>query len=271
MQIELQQAKSSTRYRRDNLEELHLSKLKNTDILYSFLHHNPNLKSLCLNDCSIEVLVPLERPPQIESLGVVPKLKSLKLTNLPCLEKIGFERDAILQRIEFLILKSCPKLDTIAPSSVALSYLTNLEVVNCGGLKYLMSLSTAKSLGQLSTMKVINCEYLKEVVSKQGIDEENASKVDIIFRQLKVLELVSLKNLISFCSSESCVFNFPSLEKFVVSACPKMENFSQEVRSTPILQKIDVVHENEKKRWCWDGNLQATIQYMFKNKVRRHG
>ncbi|MED6166411.1 hypothetical protein PIB30_108954 [Stylosanthes scabra] len=89
MQIEWQHAKSSTRYRRDNLEELRLSRLK--DVIYSFLHSNPNLKSLWLKDCSFQVLMPLDRPANFKSLGVVPKLKSLKLTNLIWLKEIGFE------------------------------------------------------------------------------------------------------------------------------------------------------------------------------------
>ena len=276
MQIELQHAKSSTRYRRDNLEVLHLSRLDNTEILYSFLHRNPNLKSLWLSDCFFEELVHLQRPAKIERLGVIPKLKSLKLTDLDNLTKIGFEQDAILQRIDSLILKNCPSLDTIVPAKdrVSFTYLTNLEVVDCKGLKYLMPPSTAKSLAQLSTMKVINCESLEEIVTDQQggeeeKEEENAGQIDIVFKQLKVLELVSLKNLRSFCNSKSCAFRFPSLEKFVVYACLKMENFSQEAESTPILQKIYVVHEGEKKRWCWEGNLQATIQYIYKNKVRR--
>ena len=272
MQIELQHEKSLTHYRRDNLEELRLSKLKNTDILYSFLHSNPNLKKLWLNDCSFKELVPLERPAKIESLGVVPKLKSLKLTDLAKLEKIGFERDAILQRIEFLILKNCCSLDTLAPPAVSLTHLTNLEVADCEGLKYLMPPSTAKSLGQLSTMKVISCASLEEIVSEQGSEEkeENAAKVNIAFKHLKALELVSLKNVESFCSSKSCGFEFPSLEKLVVSACPKMKIFSQKVSSLPILQKIYFVHDKEKKRWCWEGTLQDTIQYMFENKVRAY-
>ncbi|KAL4393478.1 hypothetical protein AHAS_Ahas02G0056000 [Arachis hypogaea] len=85
--------------RMDKLEELHLSGLKNTNILYVFLHNNPNLISLWLSDCSFQQLVPLERLPNIERLGVVPKLKSLNLIDLPNLKEIGFERDAILQMI----------------------------------------------------------------------------------------------------------------------------------------------------------------------------
>ncbi|TKY63846.1 Disease resistance protein [Spatholobus suberectus] len=151
---------------------------------------------------------------------------------------------------------------TVVPSSASLTHLTNLEVVNCDALKNLMSPSTAKSLGQLNIMKVIKCESLMEIVGKEG---ENAGKV--VFKQLKALELVSLKNLKSFCSSDSCDFEFPSLEKLVVSACYNMEIFSEKVTNTPSLQRIYVVHEKEKKRCCWEGDLNATIQKIFKEKA----
>ncbi|RYR24613.1 hypothetical protein Ahy_B02g058123 [Arachis hypogaea] len=220
IQIESRHATSSTNYdyRRDNLEELHLSKLKDTKILYSFLHSNPNMKNLWLNDCSFEELVPLERLAKIESLGVVPQLKSLKLTDLPNLRRIGFERDPILQRIESLVFQNCSILKTIAPCNVFLSHLTKLEVVDCERLEYLMSPSTARSLGQLNTMKVINCGSLKEIVSEkgQGRKEDNKDNGDIIFKQLGTIELVSLKHLKSFCSSKNCAFQFPTLEKFVM-------------------------------------------------------
>ncbi|RYR24644.1 hypothetical protein HN51_046753 [Arachis hypogaea] len=270
IQIESRHATSSTNcdYRRDNLEELHLSRLNDTKILYSFLYSNPNMKNLCLNDASFKELVPLERLAKIESLGVVPQLKSLKLTDLPDLEMIGFERDPILQRIETLVFQNCPSLKTIAPSNVFFSHLTKLEVVDCKTLKYLMSPSTARSLGQLNTMKVNNCESLAEIVSEEG-QEDNKNNDDIIFKQLTTIELASLKRLESFCRSKSCAFQFPSLEKFVVSACPELKSFSQQehMKPPPKLGKVYVVHEKEKVEAYWTNNLQETIRDIFNKKI----
>ncbi|XP_052113042.1 uncharacterized protein LOC107473399 isoform X3 [Arachis duranensis] len=287
-------------YRRDSLEELQLSGLTNSDIIYCFLHCNPNLKRLCLNACSFKELKPggTRRP----AIGVVPKLKSLTLTNMYYLKKICFEQDAVLQKIESLVINNCSYLHTIAPSSVSLAHLTILEVVDCEELKYVMSPSTAKSLGQLKTMKVINCKNLEEIVSEktqkeeysysesleeEETQEENSksleeektqegqeekenvgAEIPIIFKQLTTLELVSLKSLNSFCSSKNCAFKFPSLENFIVSACPKMENFSaKEVDCGPNLQKIYYVHDKKKKRWCWhEDNIGSTIRYIFDNK-----
>lgn len=158
-----------------------------------------------------------------DSLGFVQKLKSLKLMNLPSLKMIGFEEDTILfERLEYLILKECPCLNTIAPSSVSFTCLTNLEVSNCHKLNYLMTPSTAKSLFQLTTMKVIQCESMETIVSEK--ENEELQRI-IIFRTLKEIELVALHKLESFCSSNHCAIEFPSLEKVIASACVKMEMF----------------------------------------------
>ncbi|XP_045802095.1 uncharacterized protein LOC123895675 isoform X1 [Trifolium pratense] len=277
MHIESWHAKLSSSYlrernhRQDNLEELCLSRLMNPGILYSFLHRSPNLKSLSLSNCFVTDIVPHKMPPEIENLGVVPKLEKLMLLDMPDLETIGFEEGIILERIELLILKQCPLLVNIMPSSVSLTHLTNLEVVSCGGLKILMPLSAAKSLVQLNSMKVVECESMEEIVGNENenggevdkiVENENVLKVDIVFRKLRVLELLSLKKLNSF--SKSCVTEFPSMEKLVVSACPKMESFSEKVQSSPLLEKI-FVHENE-KIWCWNDDLNTTIQEIFKEK-----
>ena len=134
-------------------------------------------------------------------------------------------------------------------------------MVNCDGLQSLMSASTAKSLVQLNTMKVVKCESLKEIVRKDGKKSDK-----VVFQQLKALELVSLKNLKSFCVSD-CDFEFPSLEKLVVSACYNMDKFSGKDPSSPILQNIHVVHGKENKGFCWDGGINATIQKIFQEKV----
>jgi uncharacterized protein YkvS len=244
----------------------------NPVILYSFLHRSPNLKSLSLSNCFVTEIVPRKIPPEIENLGVVPKLEKLMLLDMPDLETIGFEEGIILERIELLILKQCPLLVNIVPSSVSLTHLTNLEVVSCDGLKILMPLSAAKSLVQLNSMKVAECESMEEIIENENgnggkvdkiVENDNAVKVDIVFRKLRVLELLSLKKLNSF--SKSCVTEFPSLEKLVVSECPKMESFSEKVQSSPLLEKI-FVHENE-KIWCWNDDLNSTIQEIFKEKV----
>ncbi|KAL2335897.1 hypothetical protein Fmac_010343 [Flemingia macrophylla] len=267
MQIESRDANGLMTYMENypmhKLEEFQLSRLVDTKILYFFLHRNPNLKSLLLSNCFFEQLVPLRNHAE-EKLGVVPKLRSLKLMNLPSLKTIGFEEDTVLfQRLECLVLKECPCLNTIAPSSVSFTCLTNLEVIRCNELSYLMTPSTAKSLFQLTAMKVIQCESMETIVSEQ----ENEELESIIFRQLKEIELVALHKLESFCSSNHCVIKFPSLEKVVVSACCKMEMFTfSDHNETLNLRQICVTHGEEEKRLYWKDDLNATMRHIYETR-----
>lgn len=252
-------------YRLYNLEELQFSTLVDYEILYFFLHRSPNLKSLWLSNCFFEELVAHASLRENEKLGLVPKLKMLKLIDLPSLQRIGFEQGIILQRIEFLILNKCPSLTTILlPPSVSFTHLTYLEVVNCDNLTSLMAPSTAKSLVQLTTMKVIQCGQMKEILSRKG----NGIEMTIVFRQLKALELVSLPYLTCFCSSQSCTFVFPSLQRLVVSLCPRIESFTRGENKPPNLQQIYFSHRRVGPRYClWEGDINATIQKISNDMV----
>ncbi|KAL3009270.1 hypothetical protein AAZX31_07G074700 [Glycine max] len=263
MQIEPRDANSLKRYRMHKLEECQLSGIRDTEILYFLLHRNPNLKSLLLSNCFFEQLV-TSRSLVNDNLGVVPMLKSLKLMNLASLKTIGFEEYTVLFRmLECLILKHCPCLNSIASSSVSFTYLTNLEVSNCNKLSYLLTPPTAKSLVQLTTMKVIQCESMKTIVFES---EQEKTELNIIFRQLKEIELEALHELKCFCGSYCCAIEFPSLEKVVVSACSKMEGFtfSEQANKTPNLRQICVRRGKEEERLYWVRDLNATIRSLYK-------
>nr|KYP31689.1 hypothetical protein KK1_047853 [Cajanus cajan] len=128
-----------------------------------------------------------------------------------------------------------------------------------------MASSTAKSLVQLKTMKVIHCDEIKEIISNEGNEKEN---IEIVFSNLITIELVSLKQLTSFCSNKNCKFKFPLLEILIVRECPKMETFSENLESAPPkLQNILAVEGEEEAKWQWEGDLNGTIQKVFNDKV----
>ncbi|XP_047179244.1 uncharacterized protein LOC124846071, partial [Vigna umbellata] len=247
-------------YRMHKLEKLTWYRLKNNKILFWFLHRLPNLKSLTLGHCHMKRIWTPESLSSCEKIGGVMQLKELELRRMWSLEEIGFEHDVLLQRVECLIIRGCKKLRNLASSSVSFSYLTSLQVVNCM-MKNLMTLSTAKTLNQLTTMKVSSCPLIVEIVKEN--EEEKVQEVE--FKQLKSLELVSLKNLTSFSCAEKCGLKFPLLEKLVVSECPQMRKLS-EVQSAPNLQKVHV-EAREKDKWYWEGDLNATLQTHFTNQV----
>ncbi|KAL5166939.1 putative disease resistance protein [Glycine soja] len=266
MEISLKEAEWLQKYivsvhRMHKLQRLVLYGLKNTEILFWFLHRLPNLKSLTLGSCQLKSIWAPASLISRDKIGVVMQLKELELKSLLSLEEIGFEHHPLLQRIERLVISRCMKLTNLASSIVSYNYITHLEVRNCRSLRNLMTSSTAKSLVQLTTMKVFLCEMIVEIVAEN--EEEKVQEIE--FRQLKSLELVSLKNLTSFCSSEKCDFKFPLLESLVVSECPQMKKFSR-VKSALNLKKVHVV-AGEKDKWYWEGDLNDTLQKHFTDQV----
>ncbi|XP_068488956.1 uncharacterized protein [Phaseolus vulgaris] len=238
------------------LEELTLFGLNNSEILFWFLHRLPNLKILSLKLCHLERIWGFENLISREKIGVVMQLEEFRLNCMWALEEIGFEHDVLLQRVKCLIILQCKKLRNLASSSVSFSYLRYLEVGNCM-MRNLMTTSTAKTLVQLKTMKVSSCPMIVEIVAENV--EEKVEEIE--FKVLESLELVSLQNLKCFSNVEKCDLKFPLLEKLVVSECPQMTKLS-EVQSAPNLEKVHVAAE-EKDKWYWEGDLNATLQKHF--------
>ncbi|XP_027188441.2 uncharacterized protein [Cicer arietinum] len=254
-------------YRMDCMKELCLHSLDNIELLYWFLDRMPNLESLNLvfSDYKLKGLVPSGNVAPQERLGTVLQLKTLYL-RMSCIKNLGFDQDPLLQRLHHLLLYSCYSLVTIAPSSVSFTHLTYLEVYACFRLMNLMAISTAKSMVQLEVMKVIQCS-LQEIVTNEG--NEEGTMIKVVFRKLVCLELVKLQNLSSFCSYKNCEFKFPSLERLIVRECPKMETFTKSQISAPKLKKIHAIEgeSEEEEKWYWEGDLNTTIQKVFKDKM----
>ncbi|KHN04128.1 hypothetical protein glysoja_047822 [Glycine soja] len=193
-------------------------------------------------------------------LGTVLQLKELVLS-LSGIKDIGFEREPVLRRLELLSLFACKKLRNLAPPSVSVAYLTNLNVKYCNGLRNLKASSTAKSLVQLKSMKISGCDELEEIVSNEGNKEEE----QIAFGKLITIELEWLGKLKSFCSYKNCEFKFPSLEVLIVRGCRIMQRFTEGGARAPKLQNIVTANEEgkEEAKWQWKGDLNATIQKGF--------
>jgi len=255
------------KYRMDCMKELSLRLLESIELLYWFLDRMPNLERLnLLFSYTLEELVPSENIAPQERLGTVLQLKTLYLRS-SVIKNLGFDRDPLLQRLEHLLLFDCHSLVTLAPSSLSLTHLTYLEVNSCRGLMNLMAISTAKSMAQLAKMKVIECS-VQELVTNEGNEEDRV--IEVVFIKLVFLELVRLENLTSFCSYKNCEFKFPSLEILIVRDCLKMETFTVGQTTAPKLQNVHTNEGEEEEKQYWEGDLNSTIQKVFKDKVHIH-
>ncbi|GKV47759.1 hypothetical protein SLEP1_g54626 [Rubroshorea leprosula] len=132
-------------------------------------------------------------------------------------------------------------------------------------------------LQRLNKLQIWNCDSLEEILESQepGISQSQAQKAtllplletitcleddvkdEIVFSELKYLQLCGLLRLSSFCSVK-CKFEFPFLEEVILMDCPSMQTFSMDEIRTPKLQKVKL--NGDEDEGFWDDNLNSTIQ-----------
>ncbi|GKV02419.1 hypothetical protein SLEP1_g14856 [Rubroshorea leprosula] len=199
--------------------------------------------------------------------GALTQLRELRLSNLNELMhlwKVKPDFETIVYNLRVLEVLECSKLMNFVPSIISLKNLQTLNVSRCHGLLNLARYLAAKSLVKLTRMSISDCDMIEEIVA--CMDDEG--KDGIVFSQLKYLQLSHLPRLAAFCSVD-CNFKFPSLEDIIVMGCPNMQLFSKGELSTPKLQKVKFIEENDEGRW--EGNLNTTLQQMFMEKVGYYG
>ncbi|MED6134789.1 hypothetical protein PIB30_040219 [Stylosanthes scabra] len=217
----------------------------------------PNVVTLQVRQSSIKTLFPVEEIAHC-STRIAQQIKNLWLYEMEHLKHIWHEESLVSRNIEYLWVVACPNMVSVVSSSVSLQSLKKLKVENCKGMTHLITSFAAKSLVQLEMLIMINCEMVKDVVSVDE-EEEAEAEEDIIFENLEYLELSTLTSLRSFSYGKHALI-FPSLIWLIVKECPQMEVFSSGSIIAPFLKGVEV--ENKRKRW--KGDVNTTIQQLFK-------
>ncbi|CAB4298629.1 unnamed protein product [Prunus armeniaca] len=75
--------------------------------------------------------------------------------------------------------------------------LRSIAINNCDELKYVFSVSIAQNLVQLQSLNVENCAKVEEIISKERMEDDNASHM-IKWSRLTVLHLIALPKLRGF-------------------------------------------------------------------------
>ncbi|XP_044467937.1 probable disease resistance protein At4g27220 [Mangifera indica] len=224
------------------LERLLLSDFDDESVasVFSFLQKLNSLESLSFFYSSFKELFPYE---------------------LGHMGKQDFRGDTFLQSLQTLHVRWCHCLTILMPYATSFKNLKTLETCNCDRLAKVLTFSAANTLVNLRTLKIRECNLVTEVVVNEGDREE-----EIVFGQLKVLELYSLSSLTCFCSANYS-FKFPCLEQVIVSQCPKLNIFSQGVLSTPLLRKVQLTEGDTDQEYFWKDDLNSTIQKIFTDMI----
>ncbi|GMI79638.1 hypothetical protein HRI_001633100 [Hibiscus trionum] len=230
---------------------------------FHFLQRFSNLEMLEMVSFDFEEFSPYEGDVVGEGRDVItmlPRIKELKLQdfdNITHLWKQGSPLDHICADLETLQVYECDSLSNLSCASSSFQNLTTLDVWECKEMVELITSSKAQSLERLVTLKIAECESLREVIAS---DRNEATYHEIIFRELKCLELHCLKNLKSFCSGKYTL-SFPSLDQVTVSECPSLKKFCHGALSTPKLLGVQHTGRGFSRR-DWAGDLNATIEQL---------
>uniref|UniRef100_A0A2N9G5R2 Uncharacterized protein n=1 Tax=Fagus sylvatica TaxID=28930 RepID=A0A2N9G5R2_FAGSY len=110
--------------------------------------------------------------------------------------------------------------------------------------------------------KLLTAKKLKKSLQEQ---EKKKEKKKTLFRLRKLTSIVldNLPNLECFCN-EANAFGWPSLKKMRVESCPTLRTFVPAKLLTP---QLEGVYEDDEYKTCqWKGDLNATIEHIFKGK-----
>ncbi|XP_016712000.2 uncharacterized protein [Gossypium hirsutum] len=244
--------------------------IKDSEVVPShFFQRFSNLQKLKMVGCNFKKFSPYEGD-VVEERNVtmlLPRINKLTLQGvdkMTHLWKQGSPFHHICENLETLKVSKCVSLISLSCASSSFQNLTTLYVWNCEEMVELITSSKAQCLEQLVTLKIGECEMMREVIASDG-DE---TSYEIVFRELKRLELHCLQRLTSFCS-RNYTLRFPSLEQVTLSQCPRMKNFNQGELTTPKLQKVQLTQTDFRGRWA--GDLNATVEQLYQEQVGYRG
>lgn len=237
---------------------------KKDSLPFDFLQKVPNLEYLVVRQCfGLKEIFPSKKLDGDHDGILLAGLNKLSLNKLLELESIGLDHPWVkpyTEKLQGLAVIKCPRLERLVNSVTSFINLKQLIVKNCKRMKYLFTISTAKSLGKLETLRIENCETMKEIIEKE---DENGYD-EIIFGRLTKLWLYSLPKLVSFYSGNDTL-QFSSLQIMRLFKCPNMKTFSQGNTNAPMFYGIKSSSDSD---LTFHSDLNMTVESLFHEQVR---
>lgn len=181
-----------------------------------------SLKSLEVNNCEKIVVV---FPSSIQT--TYNKLEILKVTNCAFVKKIfelSFNCVEGTSHLKEVTIDGLPKLKKIWSKDpqriLSFQNLTNVQLIDCESLEYLLPLSVATCCSHLKELVIKQCSCMKEIVAKEK--ESRVCEAPIFeFNQLNTLILWTSNKLKCFYVGKH-ILSCPSLRRIDVFNCSKL-------------------------------------------------
>jgi len=138
--------------------------------------------------------------------------------------------------------------------------LSRLEVRGSSNIKYVLSFSAARFMGQLKHLHIYECKGVEEIIvtEESGVVEERIPKL-VLFSRLECLILKDVPVLKRFCIGSN--IEFSSLKRLWIIRCPKLKTFIFKPVSSIMTVSKEPVEMNAKD------NSRTAVQPLFNEEV----
>jgi hypothetical protein len=179
--------------------------------------------------------------------------------NLERLELSSIDLEDVQHNQHRATSSSC-RLDNMQSTS-RFQNLSRLEVQGSSSIKYLLSFSTARFMGQLKHLHIFKCKVMEEIIVTEelGVVEERIIPKVVLFSHLEFLDLIDLPVLKRFCIGSN--IEFPSLKQLHINGCPKLKTFIFKPVSSGMAVGKELVEMNAKD------NPRTAVQPFFNEEV----
>ncbi|WVZ04862.1 hypothetical protein V8G54_018208 [Vigna mungo] len=186
------------------------------------------LKKLKFNEaCKRDTLIPSHVLPYLKNLEElnVEKCESAQL--IFDIDETEIQTYGMVFRLKKLILYNLPNLKCVWKKNlegiVSFSNLKRVYVADCRSLVTLFPSSLAKNLGKLKTLYIEDCEKMVEIVGRED-EMEDGTTIMFEFPYLSCLRLQNMELLSCFYPGKHDL-ECPLLDQLYVTCCPKVKLF----------------------------------------------
>ncbi|GAU40298.1 hypothetical protein TSUD_362780 [Trifolium subterraneum] len=208
---------------------------ENPTLPLGILQRVPNLQELRLGYThSLEIF--LTKNTNGREHRILGQLKKLTLDTVFELQYINLEDswlNTVIEKLHNLYVTDCPDLKNLfhSPCGLSFSYMKELHISSCHGLRYLFTCSIAKALTSLEKITVEKSRSIEEIVAKEN---DGTTPQEL-----------------------------PSLTQVYIWQCPKVKVFSSGEINANCFQGIQASSNLNDELFLYNNDLNASVEMLF--------